>query len=55
MLTIEEIIKKLSDRNLSEVARRLHITRTYLADIANGKRVPSGNMLARISEYLEKN
>lgn len=53
-MSIEEIRERLSDRNLAEVARRLHITRTYLADIANGKRTPSGNMLARIAEYLKQ-
>ena len=54
-MQLEEIKRRLSDRNLSEVARRLHITRTYLADIANGKRKPSGNMLARLAEYLNAN
>lgn len=52
MLTIQEIRLKLSDRNLSEVARRLHISKAYLNEIANGKTHPSKNMMERLSEYL---
>lgn len=54
-MNIETIRKKLTDRNLSEVARRIHVTRSYLSAIASGKKTPSAMMLARLSDYLEAN
>ena len=53
MLKIEEIRERLSDRNLSEVARRIGITGAYLAAIASGGRTPSYAVLEKISDYLE--
>ncbi len=53
MLKIEEIRERLSDRNLSEVARRIGITGAYLAAIASGERTPSYAVLEKISDYLE--
>lgn len=53
MLKIEEIRERLSDRNLSEVARRIGITGAYLAAIASGERTPSYAVLVKISDYLE--
>ena len=53
-MQIEEVRQKLSDRNIAEVARRLHVTRSYLSAIASGKKEPSANMLARIVEYLQQ-
>lgn len=53
MLSIEEISQRMSDRNLSEVSRRLNITRPYLSAIVNGKAKPSYDMLKKISDYLE--
>lgn len=52
MLSLTEIQKKLSDRNLSEVARRLGVTRSWLASIAKGAK-PSDEFQAKLSEYLE--
>lgn len=53
MLSIEQIKSRMSDRNISEVARRLNITRPYLSNIINGKYKPSYDMLKKISDYLE--
>lgn len=53
MLSTEQIAEKLSDRNLSEVARRLKITRPYLSAIVNGHKKPSYELLKKISDYLE--
>lgn len=52
MLSLPEIQKKLSDRNLSEVARRLGVTRSWLASIAKGAK-PSAYFRQRLSDYLE--
>lgn len=54
-MEIEKIRKMLSDRNLAEVARRMHVTRSYLSAIACGKKTPSKNMTARLLDYLEGN
>lgn len=54
MLSIEEIRKRLSDRNLSEVARRIGMKRQQLWFIASGKNEnPSARTVERISNYLE--
>lgn len=53
MLTIEEIREKMGDRNIAEVARRLDVTRAWLADIIKGRGKPSYSMLEKISDYLE--
>lgn len=52
MLTIDEIKTRMADRNLSEVARRIGVTRVWLSYIVNGHRQPSADMLRRISDYL---
>lgn len=54
MLSIEEIKKRLEDKNLSEVARRLGITPAYLSAIARGaKKNPSYQVMKKLSDYLE--
>lgn len=56
MLTIEEIREKLSDRNLSEVGRRLGIKPTWMTDFVRNKRPnPSYEMVKKLSDYLEQN
>lgn len=56
MLTIEEIIQKLSDRNLSEISRRIGLSPATLAEIANGKQInPTFQTVKKLSDYLEKN
>lgn len=51
MLSLTEIRHKLSDRNLSEVARRLGVTRSWLASIAKGAK-PSDEFQKKLSNYL---
>lgn len=53
MLNIEQIRERLSDRNLSEVARRLKITRPYLSAIKNGRVTPSYKLVEKLSDYIE--
>lgn len=53
MLELNEIIKRLKDRNLSEVGRRIGMTRSYLSAVAAGKFKPSYDNLKKISDYLE--
>lgn len=53
MLELNEIIKRLKDRNLSEVGRRIGMTRAYLSAVAGGKFKPSYDNLKKISDYLE--
>lgn len=57
MLDLDQIREKLQDRNLSEVGRRLSITRSYLSYICKdgSKANPSYEMVKRISDYLEAN
>jgi transcriptional regulator with XRE-family HTH domain len=54
-MTIEEIKRRLSDRNLAEVARRIGVTRAYLSYIVTGNRTPNAEMLAKIEGYLNAN
>jgi len=55
MLDLDQIREKLRDRNLSEVGRRLNITRSYLSFICkkNSTANPSYEMIKKISDYLE--
>jgi DNA invertase Pin-like site-specific DNA recombinase len=54
MLTVEEIVKKLADRNLSEVARRTELSLPTVWRIANNQ---AGNVgyetVKTLSDYLE--
>lgn len=54
MMTLEEIRRELSDRNISEVARRIGMHRQQLWLIASGiNKNPTYETLKRISDYLE--
>lgn len=54
MLTIEEIKKRLQDRNLKEVSRRTGIGYAYLHALATGRREnPTYQVMVKISDYLE--
>lgn len=53
MITLEEIQKKLSDRNLSEVHRRTGVSYRTLFSLANGtNKNPSYESVRAIVEYL---
>lgn len=54
-MQLEIIKKKLSDRNLAEVARRIGVTRAYLSYIMNGNRTPSAEMLEKLEAYFNAN
>ena len=54
MLTIKEIRLRLADENLSEVARAVKVTRSYIWALAHGMRLnPSSQLQERLSDYLE--
>jgi DNA invertase Pin-like site-specific DNA recombinase len=54
MLTIEEIVKKLADRNLSEVARRTELSLPTVWRIANNQAGNTGyETVKKLSDYLE--
>jgi transcriptional regulator with XRE-family HTH domain len=52
MLTIEQIIEKLKDRNSAEVARRIGISRAAISSYVLGKSFPSYRVLKKFSEYF---
>lgn len=52
MLTLEEIRKALSDRNLREVARRTGVHYNVIYRIANGTTNPSYASCKALSDYL---
>lgn len=55
-MTLEEIKQKLSDRNLSEIARRIGVTRAYLSAIKTGVIVKlSDSMNEKLTNYFEAN
>lgn len=55
MLTLEEVKKRLSDRNLKEVSRRTGISYANIYAIATGRREnPTYKVIAKLSDYLEK-
>lgn len=54
MMTLKQIRAVLADRNMSEVARRIGMSRQQLWLIVNGiSPNPTIKTLERISEYLE--
>lgn len=56
MLKIEEIIKRLKDRNLSVVARHAGVSYTSLWQLANGlQKQPKYHVVEKLSDYLEEN
>jgi len=55
MLTLEEVKKRLSDRNLKEVSRRTGISYANIYAIATGRREnPTYKVIAKLSDYLEQ-
>jgi len=53
LLTLDEIIEKLSDRNIKEVAKRVDIHHITLLNIANGKtKNPSWSSIKKLIDYL---
>ena len=56
MMTKDEVIAELKNRNLAEVSRAINVTRSYLWSIAGNKRPSvSWDMVKKISDYLEDN
>jgi transcriptional regulator with XRE-family HTH domain len=54
MLTLDEIIKKLGDRNLTKVSAECGLTRPFLSAIRSGKiKNPSYDTIVKLSNYLE--
>ena len=51
-MTLAEIKKRLSDRNLAEVARRIGCTRSYLQAITSEKQPLSDRMQDKLTKYL---
>lgn len=55
MLTVPEIRRALSDRNLAAVARRIGMSRQQLWLIVNGQNSnPTARTLEKISDYIEQ-
>ena len=54
MLKIEEIVKRLKDRNLRTVSARAGVSYTSLWQIANGlQKEPKYSVVEKLSDYLE--
>ena len=54
MLTKDEVVKNLQNRNLSKMSREVKVTRSYLSNLANGGRQQvSWDMIKKLSDYLE--
>ena len=52
-MTLEEIQESLRDKNLSDIAKQVRVTRSYIHAIAKGKRInPSYEMIKRLSQVL---
>ena len=55
MLTIEQIVSKLADSNISKVARTVGIPRTSIYGLINGTaKKPLYETIKALSEYFEK-
>lgn len=53
MMTLEEIQEALAGKNLSEIARKVGVTRSYIHALATGKRLnPSYEMVKKLSDAL---
>lgn len=54
MLTLEKIIERLQDKNLTKVSERCGLTRPFLSGIRSGKvKNPSYDTIKKLSEYLK--
>lgn len=55
MLTLEEIIQRLDDRNLTKVSIGCGLTRSFISAIRSGKvKNPSYETIKTLSDYLEQ-
>jgi hypothetical protein len=56
MLKLEEIVKRLKDRNLPTVASRTGLSHRIVWQIANGlQKAPKYKNIEALSDYLEEN
>lgn len=56
MLTLDEIKQRLSDRNISAVAKSVGMTRQFISAVKTGKAPnPSYDTVKKLSDYLEAN
>lgn len=54
MLAINEIQKRLKDRNLSAVARETGFSRAAIHKLSSGKsKMPTHDLIKKVSDYLE--
>jgi transcriptional regulator with XRE-family HTH domain len=53
MLTLDQIIEKLNDRNLSKVADAVGVSRATMSNLKNRKVNPSYELVKKLSDYLE--
>lgn len=54
MLTLDQIIEALQDRNLTRVSERTGISASYLSLLRSGKRTEPGySTVKTLSDYLE--
>lgn len=54
MLTLEEIKERLSDRNISAVAKNIGMTRQFISAVKTGRAPnPSYDTVKKLSDYLE--
>ena len=53
MLSIEQIKEGMADRNITQVAARVGVTRVWLSAILSGRGKPSYDMLEKLSNYLQ--
>ena len=52
MLTLDQIIEKLNDRNLSKVADAVGVSRATMSNLKNRKVNPSYELVKKLSDYL---
>ena len=53
MMTLDQILRSLDDRNLTVVADRVGLSKMTLYRITSGKMMPSYDTLQKLSDYLE--
>ncbi len=53
MMTLDQILRSLDDRNLTVVADRVGLSKMTLYRITSGKMKPSYDTLQKLSDYLE--
>lgn len=56
MLKLEEIVKRLKDRNLQTVSTRAQVSYRIVWQVANGmQKQPKYSVVEKLSDYLEEN